>query len=80
MAKRLPIELLGVHEMAAAISVRTNNVSVWNRERPRRNNLPEPTFNLACGPIWTNSPDVLAWIDDYNTNGPTRRLRGSLQS
>ena len=79
MAKKT-IELFGVHELAAAIDVRPNNVSIWNRERPRRNLLPEPEYELACGPIWTNSKEVLAWIKHYNTNGPTRRLRGSLES
>ncbi len=73
-------KLFGVHELAAAIDVRPNNVAVWNRERPRRNLLPEPEFELACGPIWTNSEEVLAWIANYIINGPTRRLRGSLES
>ncbi len=75
-----PIKLFGVHELAATISVRPNNVSVWNRERPRRNLLPEPAYELACGPIWRDSFALREWIDNYNINGPTRRLRGSLES
>ncbi len=76
----MTVELFGVHELAAAIDVRPNNVSIWNRERPRRNLLPEPDFQLACGPIWIDSFEVRDWINHYNTHGPTRRLRGSLES
>ncbi len=69
--------LYGVAELAEAIDQRRNNISVWNSERPRRNGLPEPTFQLACSPIWIDSAEVENWIADFLVNGPTRRTRGS---
>ena len=85
MAKeKLPIvrctRLYGVAELAAAVRQRSNNISVWNTERPRRNGLPAPTFQLACSPIWIDSAEVENWIANFLVNGPQRRARGSLAS
>ena len=46
------LKLYGVHELAAAVCVRPNSVSVWNRERPRAlPSLPSFSAKSTCEPL-----------------------------
>jgi len=54
------MKVYGVHELAVAVNVPSDNVSMWllrgNRE------MPKPDARLACGPVWVDSAELRAWI------------------
>lgn len=54
-------ELYGIAEIADALGLSRQLVTVWRKRRTR--GMPEPDAELASGPVW-RGPTIEPWIDD----------------